>query len=119
MKHEFMLSDLDEKLDELDLGQYGRDYVLAVKQDGEEYYVDQFVYWFPELGLSFREGAASGQDSDDFEYDIVAVYDGCTDVIEDVDNIYSNCTLAGIVLMIAFQRKIDPDTIRCILDVPD
>ena len=119
MKHEFMLSDLDDKMDELDLGQYGRDYTMAVEQDGEEYYVDQFAYWCPELNLSFREGAAASQDSDDFEYDIVAVYDGSTDGVEDVEKIYSNCTLSEIVLMIAAQRIIDSDTIRFVLDIPD
>lgn len=105
-------------LDEVELGEIGREYSRATEEDGIEYGVEQFIYWCPELDMSFREGIATDlENEEDFEF--VAIYNGLDYNSENVQDIYSNCTLGGIISMIASQKGINADHMKCVLEIPD
>lgn len=118
MKYECMLLDLYDLLDEVNLGDIDPEYSKAVEQEGIAYYVEQFVYWCPQLDLSFREGFASDSENED-QFEIIAIYNGFDSDITNVQDIYSNCTLSSIISMIAEQRGISSSDLKCILVTPD
>lgn len=127
MKYEFYLADYDDIMSELherpDINGRGIAEVKIAEEEGSELYAKCLRIYVPELNISVREGTewnvckVHGVDGEEREepMDSVIVYLGDETDIFKYDVSWCNCSLEGIVSMIAHQKKLN-DNPLCYID---